>query len=200
MKLNCLFCLLASLLGAVAILLLQSSTTVSAAETEKKPQPVELADGQLLLAAPGEWERKRPGNRIIEHEFAAPAVEGDQQAGRLTIMGAGGSVDANIQRWIGQFTQKDGSSSADAAKTEKKKIAGMEVHLVDISGTYLDQPGGPFAGGKKIERPDYRMLAAIIVSGDQNIGNYFLKFYGPEKTIKANADAFHKMVETLKKK
>ena len=199
MKTRCLACLLPGLLGVVALILLQPSA-VSAADAQKKPQEIKLADGQLVLSAPGEWEQKQPRTRIVEHEFAAPAADGDSEAGRLTIMGAGGSVDANIQRWIGQFSQDDGSKTEDAAKVEKKKIAGMEVRLVDISGTYKDMPGGPFAGGKTIERPNYRMLAAIIVSGDPNVGNYFLKFYGPKKTIDANEKPFRKMVESLTKK
>ncbi len=41
---------------------------------------------------------------------------------------------------------------------------------------------GPVAPA--VERPNYRMLAAIIETG--GAGNYFLKFYGPEKTVAAN--------------
>ena len=68
----------------------------------------------------------------------------------MTIMGAGGSVEANIDRWIGQFTQPDGSDTKKAAKIEQKKIGGQEVHLVDVAGTYKDQRG-PFAGGPVVD-------------------------------------------------
>jgi gluconolactonase len=74
-------------------------------------------------------------------------------------------------------------------------MAGCTVTLVDIPGTYKDMPGGPFAGGKTIERPDYRMLAAIIESPEA--GSYFLKLYGPAATIAQHADGFRKMIEGL---
>ena len=67
--------------------------------------------------------------------------------------------------------------------------------MVDVSGTYKDMPGGPFAGGKTIERPDYRMLAAIIETAES--GSFFLKFYGPAATVATEADGFRKMVEGL---
>jgi len=70
------------------------------------------------------------------------------------------------------------------------------VHVVDIAGTYKDAPGGPFAGGKTIDREDYRMLAAIIV--DPDLGQYFFKFYGPAKLVAKNEKEFLKMIEGAK--
>jgi hypothetical protein len=110
-------------------------------------------------------------------------------------MGAGGSVQANVDRWFGQFAQADGSDTKDKATTKKLKLAGCEVTIVDITGTYKDAPAGPFAGGKAVDRPDYRMLAAIVETTDR--GNYFLKFYGPGKTVAKHADGFRAMVEGL---
>ena len=46
-----------------------------------------------------------------------------------------------------------------------------------------------------VERPDYRMLAAVIPT-DQ--GNYFIKFYGPKRTVGAQAAAFQKMLAGLR--
>jgi hypothetical protein len=169
----------------------------SPAGADDKPagEKIALADGKLELTAPAAWERKEPSVRIIEHEFAVPAVEGDEEAGRLTIMGAGGSVEANIQRWIGQFEQPDGAATKDRTKTEKLTIDGQTVHMVDITGTYKDQRG-PFAPA--VVREDYRMLAAIIAT--EKSGQYFVKLYGPKKTIAANEKAFRAFVETLEVK
>ncbi|MDX1962915.1 MAG: gluconolactonase [Pirellulales bacterium] len=163
---------------------------------EKKGETIALADGQLALVAPADWVRKKPKSNIIEHEFAQPAAEGETIDGRITIMGAGGEVQANIDRWINQFQQPDGSATKEKAKVEKKTIAEMEVHVVDISGTYMDSPAGPFAGGKTVPREDYRMLGAIIIA--PKLGNYFIKFYGPAKTVAAGEPGFAKMLETLK--
>jgi hypothetical protein len=170
----------------------------SPAQSADKEHTISLADGKLVLQAPEKWVRKQPRTRIVEHEFA---VEGkkDQDPGRVTVMGAGGSVEQNIERWIGQFKQPDGKNTKEKTKIEKKKLAGLEVQVVDVAGTYKDMPGGPFAGGKTIDRENYRMLGAIIPGGE-SIGNYFIKFYGPAEIVKENEKAFAKMIESLEKK
>jgi len=116
-------------------------------------------------------------------------------AGRMTVMGAGGGVQANVDRWYGQFTQPDGSATKDKASTKTLKLAGSTVTLVDVSGTYKDSPGGPFAGGKTVDRPGYRMLAAIVETPASQ--SYFLKFYGPAATVAKHADGFRAMVEGI---
>lgn len=158
-----------------------------------------IAGGALSLEAPTGWRRVQPKSGMIETEFAIPS-EGKAPdnaplaPGRMTVMGAGGSVEANIDRWYGQFAQPDGSSTKDKAATKTFRVAGRDVTLVDISGTYKDSPGGPFAGGKTVDRPGYRMLAAIVEGAD---GNYFLKFYGPAGTVERHADGFRHMVEGM---
>jgi len=158
-----------------------------------------IADGGVSLEAPAAWQRVQPKSGIVETEFAIPSAGngpdgGPLPPGRMTVMGAGGSVEANIERWYGQFAQPDGGGTKDKASTKKLKVAGRDVTLVDIAGTYKDSPGGPFAGGKTIDRPDYRMLAAIVEGPD---GNYFLKFYGPAATVEQHADGFRTMIEGM---
>jgi hypothetical protein len=162
---------------------------------QENPSTVSLAGGKLELKAPANWTRKRPQTAIVEHEFAIPPVAGDAAEGRLTVMAAGGGVDANIDRWYGQFTQPDGGNTRDRAKVKKIKAGGQDVHLVDISGTFKDQRG-PMAPA--VERPKYRMLAAIIAT--PKLGNYFIKFYGPERTVTENEKAFLGMMESLQAK
>jgi len=154
-----------------------------------------IAEGSLSLEAPAGWQRVQPKSGIVETEFSIPPSQDGEPAGRMTVMGAGGSVQANIDRWCGQFAQPDGSATKDKAATKKLEIAGCTVTLVDVSGTYKDKPMGPFAGGAGVDRPNYRMLAAIVEVPDR--GNHFLKFYGPAATVAAHADGFRKMVEGI---
>jgi hypothetical protein len=167
-------------------------------EEKKEPTSFTVADGKLAFKATGAWKKKTPKSNIIEVEFEAPAAKGDEIAGRLTIMGAGGDIKANIDRWYGQFLQPDGSDTKDRAKVEKKTIGGNTVHMVDVAGTYKDSPAGPFAGGKTVNRENYRMLAAIIET--KAAGNYFVKFYGPKATIAENEKAFGELLQSLKVK
>lgn len=100
--------------------------------------------------------------------------------------GQGGSVEANVDRWIGQFLQADGKSSKAAAKIAKRTVHGLPVTTVDVSGAYTGM-GGPAVAG-------YRLLGAIV-EGAQ--GTIFFKFVGPAKTIAQNQAAFDKMIASL---
>lgn len=158
-------------------------------------QTVKLAGGKLTLKAPGNWKQVKPKVRIIECEFLIPAAKGDERDGRMTIMIAGGSIQANLDRWIGQFKQPADGIVRENAKIEKKQIAGLTVHTVRVTGAFQDRPNGPF--GAAVEREDYMMLAAILEM--KNAGNYFIKFYGPQRTIADQSTSFQKMLESLKK-
>lgn len=175
-------------LGLLTVLNLASAAAQDA-------QTLAIAGGKLVFKAPSGWTRKQPATSIVEHELAIPASRPDTTDGRLTVMAAGGGVQANIDRWLGQFTQPDGAATRDRAKIRKINVAGEEVHLVDVSGTYKDQ-AGPMAPA--VERPGYRMLGAIIATG--NLGEYFVKFYGPQRTIGDHERAFVTMIEGLEKK
>ena len=186
-----------TLLPAFALVALVSSSIAVPAlgqAVAEKAATFTIADGAFSLAAPADWKRVPPKSNIVETEFQIPGA-GDADAGRMTVMGAGGTVAANIDRWCGQFSQPDGSTTKDKTTTKKFTVAGCAVTLVDIPGTYKDMPGGPFAGGKAIDRPNYRMLAAIIETPEA--GNCFLKFYGPAATVAQHADGFRKMIEGL---
>ena len=165
--------------------------TESTSPAEAGSHTITLGD-KLTMTAPDAWVVKRPGNPMVSQEFAVPAAKGDPRDGRITVMSAGGSVQANIDRWAGQFSQPDGGKAADKMKVQKKTLAGQEVDLVDISGTYQESAG---MMQPATERPDYRMLAAIIPADG---ASFFIKFYGPKKTVGEHAQKFHAMLDSLK--
>lgn len=119
------------------------------AKDSDPPQEIQLADGNLTLPVPASWEKVDPRSRMIAYEFTLPAVEEGGTPGRMTIMSAGGGVEANIKRWVGQFQTTEGKPiGEDAKQITKKQVSGITTHLVDLSGEYQDQPRGPF--GPKI--------------------------------------------------
>lgn len=159
---------------------------------EPKARLVPIAEGAFELTAPKDWKRGQPRSNIIEHEFALPGEKKEQEPGRLTIMAAGGSVEANVDRWLGQFADR----KEERVEPKEIEVAGKKVLLVDISGTFRDQRG-PFAPA--VERKDYRMLGAILALGEKDRGNVFVKLTGPAATIEHQAKAFREFVESLRK-
>jgi len=155
---------------------------------------VDLADGKLSLerltfVVPDGWDHKPPSSSFVLAEFGLPKAAGDDADGRLTVSTAGGSIEANLDRWRDQF----GGKPAKETK-EEKEIGGLKVAIVDFSGEFDDQRG-PFAPVTK--RAGYRMLAAIIpVDGEL----HFVKAVGPEATIAAHADRFRTFIDSVVKK
>ena len=178
-----------------------SSEGSSRKHPDAEPFELKLSQGKLVFAVPGDWKQVKARSRILEAELKVAAVGDDSQDGRITIMPAGGSIPANVARWEGQFAQPSGVPTK--AETKIETVAEKKVHVVDITGTFQDSMGrGPFAGGQKVARENYRMLAAIIEMESkpdaQYVNNYFFKFIGPKATVDANADGFLKMLKSMK--
>ena len=185
----------ASLLVALWSVLLVAILPTGTTAADKDDLAIALAGGKLTMKAPKDWIRKKPRTRIVEHEFAVTAVKGDKINGRVTFMRAGGGVEANIQRWMNQFTQPDGKLTKERTVIKKLKIAGQQVRWVDIRGTYKDRRG-PVAPA--VLRKDYRMLGAII--GVKDLGDYFVKLYGPRRTISDSEKSFEGLIKSLRVK
>jgi hypothetical protein len=152
--------------------------------------------GALKLKVPDTWTSQSVTSSMRKAQFELPAAKGDDKAPELVVYQFGnrgaGSVEANIDRWVGQFQQADGSASKDKAKTATTEVAGMKVTTVDVSGHYVAamQPGA----AEKHDSPGYRMLAAIVEADD---GAYYFKLVGPEASVAAEAKAFTAAIESI---
>lgn len=153
--------------------------------------------GPFTLEVPSGWVEQTPRSRMRRAQFALPKESGDSEDGELTVfyfgMGQGGSTDANINRWIGQVGQPDGSSSRDKAKIRQSQVSGFRMTEVDVSGTLKasNMPGAP----QRPARTGYRLLGAVL-EGPQ--GPWFFKLVGPEKTISRWADSFRQFIASAK--
>lgn len=154
-----------------------SSATVS--PQSNSPQG---ATGELRFKAPDGWTVEKPSSSMRVAQYKLPKAEGDKDDASLVLYffgsNQGGTAQANIDRWIGQMQQPDGSSSKDKAKTETFTINGLKVTTVDVNGTYTAEmaPGS----GSFHDDANYRLRAAVIETPK---GNYFVKLAGPAKTI-----------------
>lgn len=164
-----------------------SSDSGAAADNslDKSEGQVEL--DAISLTAPAGWQTRPPGSSFVVAEFVLPRGEGDDADGRLTISTAGGTVEANIDRWKGQFDPPPQQASNDEID-----VAGLKLTIVDFSGDFNDQRG-PLAPA--VKRPGYRMIAAVIPVEGQL---YFIKATGPQNTIAAHTDAIHQFFRSVR--
>jgi hypothetical protein len=152
-----------------------------------------LADsaGGLSWAPPATWKADAP-RPMRAATYKIPAVKGDSEDAECAIFyfgqGQGGSVDMNLQRWVGQF------EGAKAPTPKKEKVqGGFDVTSVELDGTYTGG-GGPM--GPKTSKPGFKLLGAIVEGPE---GAIFFKMTGPAKTVEAARADFSKMVKAIKK-
>ena len=154
--------------------------TISALADDAKT--VEVAVESITLKVPGDWKQEKPTSSLRKAQFSIPAAEGDKENAELAIFPPlGGTPEANIVRWIGQF-QDDGR---EAKMTQGESAQGKYI-FVDVKGTYK-KPIGPPVAQKSEPAPGYRMYGVIFTANEG--GNYFFKLTGPDKTVEAQKDA-----------
>ncbi len=125
--------------------------------------------------------------------YEVPAAAGDSEAAECAVFyfgpGQGGGVQANVDRWLGQFQEKP----ATPPQAKKQTVAGFAVTTVEHGGTFL--AGGPMQPNKAA-KPGYQLVGVIVEAPE---GNVFFKLTGPAKTVKAARLSFDKMIGSLKK-
>jgi hypothetical protein len=150
--------------------------------------------GTLTFTAPTSWKPRAASSSMRVAEFVVPKAAGDPEDGEVIVYffgGTGGSVDANIQRWIGQFQQPAGAPP-DGGRTSFS-VGALKVTAVDVSGTYVAEvrPGA----AERHNKPGFRMRAAVIETPK---GPYFVKFTGPAATVKQASPAFDQFIKSLR--
>ena len=159
-----------------------TSWSCSRANTTTFGTQAPQTSGDLHYKVPEGWVAGQPSSKMRVAQFKLPKADGDNEDGELVLyyFGAnqGGTAQANIDRWISQIQQADGSSSKDKAKTESLTVNGLKITTVDVAGRYTAEmaPGS----GKFYDNANYRLRAAVIETAK---GNYFVKLVGPAKTV-----------------
>ena len=142
-------------------------------------------EASLTWTAPARWKSVPSPNSMRLATYSVPRAAGDTEDAELAITQVGGDVDANIQRWIGQFDPGAQSS----VKKSSKVVHGMHVTLVQIQGTYSGGMG-PSQGAKK----DWALCGGIV---ETDTMPYFFKMTGPSKTVHSACNELDAMLSTV---
>lgn len=123
--------------------------------------------------------------------YQVPASSGDKEAGDCAVFffegGQGGSLDANIDRWVGQF------EGAPQPARSSKEVNGMKVELVKLEGTY--SPGMTMMQSTE-KKENYRLYGAIVEAPQ---GLVFFKMTGPKNTVAGAEADFDALVGSISK-
>ncbi|MXW77705.1 MAG: hypothetical protein F4Z57_01695 [Gemmatimonadetes bacterium] len=145
--------------------------------------------GPLSAVAPEGWVAQQPSSSMRVAQYGLPGPAGEATLGIFFFgPGQGGSVEANIERWFGQFKQEDGQPAQGRRWT--RQVGDIEITGVDVSGTFAAGMGM----GDSEPQPGYRMLGAIAV---HRLGTVFFKMTGPAQTVAQWAVSFDEFLGSL---
>jgi hypothetical protein len=158
---------------------------------------VVAAQAGLLFTAPKSWQPRGAASSMRVAEFAVPRAPGDSEDAEVIVYyfgGTGGSVDANIERWVGQFRSDNGAPVAPPERMSSV-TGNLKITAIDVAGTYVAEvrPGAP----ERFNKPNFRMRAAVIETPK---GPYFIKLTGPARTVSRTLESgdFDQFIKSLR--
>lgn len=174
--------LLAHILSTV-ILTCAATTLVNAADA-----PPTFKVGEFTFSRPTDWQWVEV-NSVMRKAQMKIADAGSKEPGEVIFFffgeGGGGLTQANIDRWLAQFSEPREKLNS---KVETTSVGGHKITYVHAEGTY--QSGMP--GGPKTPLPNTMLIGGIIESSQ---GNVFVRLTGPVALAKASQAKFRKMIE-----
>ncbi len=161
------------------------------------PSPAAASSAQeplhITWIDPPAFRRVPPSNPMRKAAYVVPRADGDADDGELTVFyfgpGQGGSIDANVDRWVGQF----GAVKPGDVKRADRDANGLRQHTVELeSGTFS---AGMGMGGSSKPKEGYGLVGGIVETPS---GAYFFKMTGPSKTVKQAKPDFYKLLDSIK--
>jgi hypothetical protein len=138
----------------------------------------------LSLKVPEGWVEDPVQRPMRLATIRLPRKAADAEDGELSVSQARGGLEANVERWRGQFQERPEPVLA------KRENAGVEVTTVEMEGTFADSMRG---GGPK---PGTKLLGAIVrTPGADTL--VFFKAWGPRATMEAWKPSFEEFVASI---
>ena len=127
--------------------------------------------------------------------YQIPHAPKDKEDAELGIFyfgpGQGGTIDANIDRWVKQFAELP----LDKVKRADRSANGLVQHTVEVASGTFNASAMMQAAAKP--KDNYGLLGAIIEAPS---GEYFFKLTGPADTVAAARADFYKLLDSVQPK
>jgi hypothetical protein len=115
------------------------------------------------------------------------ATYGPTADSELLVVRAGGSTDANFDRWVGQFEEPARS------RRYEKTVRGLEVEILEVSGTYTSS--GMVPGSSSVPHTGWTLLGAAVETPGSH---YFFKLVGPSDQVQSAHRSFDGLIESIR--
>lgn len=98
-----------------------------------------------------------------------------------------GPVEANLERWRGQFTSPDGQPVKD--RVEKVKVGSLEATMMWVAGNYANNVTGE-------SKADTHLIGVVLEGG--SAGPLYFRLLGPKAEIEASEKDFRAFLGSLR--
>jgi hypothetical protein len=172
-----------------------------------EPEPAQAASASAPAVAPLQWDvpgswtaldAPRSGPRKAAYKVPRAANDKEDVEVHVLFYGTGsqGDVEKNFASWFDQF---DGDVAA-TAKRETFEVRGMQIEMVDVTGTYKVALAPPRGAAKKspveMVKKGHRLLGAVVRTADR--GNWFFKMTGPDETVQSARSALRGLLDSVR--
>lgn len=185
---------IAVVLSAMALAIWPSMPVLGADAAPCAAAGAKLAFVGLEANAPAAWTIVPPetAKRLAQFKITTP---GQGMTAQVVVFyfgqGEGGTAEANIERWRGQFVV-DPETSPIIPVIDRFQSNGMTVTTAELRGAYARGIGvGPVGTPK----PDQILLAAIVESPR---GNLIVQLHGAATAVNAQREAFLAFVRSIR--
>jgi hypothetical protein len=147
-----------------------------------------------VATVPTDWIALKPSSsmRVAQYRVPANGRAGDAELVVFYFgMAQGGSVEANIDRWVTQFSSLDGQPVVP--KIDHLRLGGLRATTVELHGTYARGVG---TGPQGAAKADQTLLVAII---ETPAGNLTFQLHGDRITVEAHRKSFETMIRSFGK-
>jgi len=152
--------------------------------TPSTPQPVAFRVGPLRFDRPESWQWVKPSGAFRTAQLEKKAPDGTSLVITFSRFpaGEGGSVQANIDRWISQFTQTTGTPEVISHAGP-----GCPFTLVRILGTMK----GGVPGGPPKDLPQALLRGGILEAEGELV---MVKLAGPASAVRSGEKDFEALI------
>lgn len=180
----------------IAALLLPLTPLTPAFASEPAPAAqvtAKLAFIGLEAQAPAAWTMVPPATdkRLAQFKITTP---GEGMTAEVIVYyfgkGDGGTAEANIERWQGQFVGT--KEQPVIPSVQRFESNGMTVTTAELHGAYARGIG---VGPVGVPKPDQTLLAAVVETPE---GNLIIQLHGMAASVSAQKEGFLAFVRSIR--
>ena len=142
---------------------------------------------------PEGWKESTPSSGMRMAQFDLPGTWSDGAAVQCVVFSAmRGGRQGNLDRWMMQVSQADGSATKDKTKISEAKVGALTVTRIEIRGSYTD-------GMAKVPHTadDALFLGAVIGTGTSD-EVWTIKLAGPRSAVEPEMAKFDALLASIK--